>query len=264
MRHAALLLLCVSTLASAAEMSHEETVVRTTYARLAYAVDLNTAYKAVRTNPKITTEEMSKQVAAHGLHFVISEVVVGDLKDIENKKYVEAAGQYPDGQDVIDSTVATENVTENGGNTVSTDTAMVRWGPGPNAIAPNVTVGQMRPILEQEAGISPILRYCSYTIKVSLDGRTREYKASFLFGADGQVAAGDTVVNINGGALSHFLTHTSYPDILMKTRYRESLAVGDFLSASKRAEASCNHAELCCDAESLQCGVPAGDLGREP
>ncbi|MGB8579683.1 MAG: hypothetical protein WCD47_02580 [Candidatus Sulfotelmatobacter sp.] len=248
---------------AADSMTHEETIVRTAYAKLAYAADLNTVYRASR-NHKITSEDMTKQIDAHGLHLTLSDFTVGNLSDIADKKYVDVAGQYPDGQDVIHAGLVTISVNNNNGQPVSSDTTTARWGPRQYALAPNLTIRALMPILEQESGISPLVRYCSYTVTVSLQGKSRTYKAWFLFGDNGQIAAGDTVLGSNGGALNYFLDHPVYPDILLHTDLGKIPAVNNFLAANARTEASCKHGDICCDAASLACGVAAAELGRQP
>jgi hypothetical protein len=249
--------------ALAADMTNEETIVRTAYAKLAYASNLNTIYRASR-NHKISSEDLAKMVDEQGLHFTLSDFTVGNLSDIGDTKYVDIAGQYPDGENVIHSHLVTVNVKE-GSRSVSSDTASAQWGPGQYATAPNLTIRAMMPILEQESGISPLVRYCAYTVTVSLQGKSRTYKAWFLFGDRGQVAPGDTVVDINGGALSHFTAHSVYPDILLQTSLGKLPAVSSFLTATERAESSCPHGgDICCDVTTLACGVPAAELGRQP
>jgi hypothetical protein len=52
-----------------AQMTHEETVVRTAYAKLSYAVDLETAMRVVRHNPNITYAQLTQEVAKESLTF---------------------------------------------------------------------------------------------------------------------------------------------------------------------------------------------------
>ncbi len=257
-------LLLASFSTAVAEMSHEETVVRTAYAKLSYAVDLNTVYRVTQRNRKISASDLAREIENRALRFTLSDFEVGNLADIGDRKYLDLAGQYPDGQDVIHSYPATVNMTE-GGPTITSDTAAAQWGPGQNAVSPVLTVKAMLPIMEQESGISPLVRYCSYTVTVSLGGRSRTYKATFLFGGNNQVAAGDTVVDINGGALEYFLTHPVYPDVLLRTTLRKNPAVRGFLESNRgTADASCKQGDICCDALSLQCGLPAAEARREP
>lgn len=260
------MLLTSMPMATAAEMSHEEAVVRNTYAKLSYAVDLNTAYRAFQANPKISAADLARQVELQGLRFKLSDFTVGNLAHIAEAKYADVFPQYDDnGEDVIHTNVTKENYGEVGGATASMETATAKWGPAPNGRAPDYTVGQMIPVLEREMGVSPPLRYCSFTVTATLAGRSRTYEASFFFGAKDQVAPADAVADVGGGALWHFLLHPLYPDILLRTRIGEIPAVREFLTANQRSNASCKSGEACCDAETLQCGVFSADLtGRQP
>jgi hypothetical protein len=152
------------------------------------------------------------------------------------------------------------------GVAASMETATAKWGPAPIGRTPDWTVGQMIPELSREMGVSPPLRYCSFTVTVTFAGRSRTYKASFLFGQNGKVAPVDPVVGIDGNNLAYFLLHPVYPDVLLQgTRVSESPAIRSFLSVNQRSGASCKSGDACCDAETLQCGVFSANLvGRRP
>jgi hypothetical protein len=99
--------------AAAAEMSHEETMVRTAYAKLSYAVDLETAMRAVRHNPKITYAQLAQEVAKESLTFRLSNFSVGDIASLpQNHKYYEFFPDIRDGGDVIDIGNVAETLTE--------------------------------------------------------------------------------------------------------------------------------------------------------
>lgn len=255
---------------AAAGMTPEETAVRLAYAKVSYAVDLNTAYRAVLANPNISTAELTKQVEAKGLRFKLSDFTVGDLANIGNLKAKNAFGQYPDGQDVIEVSLDTESFTEDGPDgkavEVSSDTAKAEWVTGPYGNVPDYTVAKMLPIMERESGVSPLVRYCTYTVTATLNDRSRTYQASFFFGGKDGIAPGDTVVGLGGGPLKHFIDHPAYPKVLLQTSlWSRSAAVRNFVLTNQKANASCTHGDACCDAASLQCGVFSADVvGRQP
>ncbi len=249
--------------ALAGDMRHEETVVRTTYAKLSYAVELNTVYRVVLANPKIDPGEFTKQLDLRGLRFQLSDFTFGNLADIAGAKYTDVLPPYDgNGQDLIHTSVATENYSEVGGATASMETATAEWGPPPNGRTPDWTAGQMIPVLEREIGVSQLLRYCSFTVTATLAGRSRTYKASFLFGRSGRAAAVDPVTGTDGNNLQYFSSHSVYPDVLLRTRMGEIPVIRSFLEANQRSGNSCKSGEACCDAETLLCGVFSADLAE--
>jgi hypothetical protein len=91
MRYIAVLcVILISVSMAVAQRTHEETVVRTAYAKLSYAVDLETATRAVRHNPKITYAQLAQEIAKESLTFRLSNFVVGDIVSLpQNHKYYE-------------------------------------------------------------------------------------------------------------------------------------------------------------------------------
>jgi hypothetical protein len=247
-------------------MSHEETMIRTAYAKLSYAVDINTAYRLAQSNPGINPNELIRQVNLKGLRFLLSDFKVGNLADIADAEYTDMFDQYPDGQDVIYARVETETYSEAGGASAQMETARAEWGSGPEGTAPHRTVRQMIPALEQESGIpdiAPLQRYCSYGVTATFAGRSVSYRAAFLFGANGKARPDDVVVGVGGGSLFHFLLHPAYPVAFLRTRMGDNPAVRYFLTSNQRTGASCTSGDACCDAETLQCGVLSTDLAAE-
>jgi len=264
MRYLAVFCVMLASLSgAAAQMTHEETVVRTAYAKLSFAVDINTAYTVALTNPGISPADLAELVERKGLRFTLSNFTVGNFSDIA-KEPDEVLGQYPDGQDVIHTSVASATFNESNMPPISSDGATAQWGQGPEGRSPHLTVGQMLPIMEQESGVSPLLRYCTYTVVATLAGRSRSYRASFFFGEGDKVAPGDVVVALGGGAIAPFISHPVYPRVLLETSLWKNPAIRNFVSTTQRPETSCKAGigEVCCDAEKLQCGVAAADVRK--
>jgi hypothetical protein len=232
-----------------------------TYAKLAYAVDLNTLDKLVTFNPNIDPTEAENKIQTQGLRFILSDFKVGNLSDIANVKYADALGQYPDGQDIVHVSLSTLHHEDVGGASASTETATASWGPGPMGTPPDYTVERMMPIMQEESGLtSPLVHYCAYTVTVTLGGRSRTYKASFLFAANSDAVSGDVVVGIGGGALLHFITHPIEPSVFLDTTLFKNRAVRRFLESGQRTQ-SCVRGEVCCDPIALSCGISAVELG---
>jgi hypothetical protein len=263
----AVLFLCALS-AVAADMTHEETTVRTAYAKLSYAVDLEVAIRAVKANPKITYSQLAQQVGEESLTFHLSDFTVVDIASVANQKYAQVFADIRDGGDVIDITSVTETLTEEA-NGVKTETSMnvarPRWSKGPLGQVPYGTVAEMLPAMERESGISAIMRYCAYNVTVTFEGRSRTYRAEFYFGPEGsgEVTPGDMVVALGGGTLLELLTKPVYPEVLLKTAvYGSNAAMQQFLWANRNSSASCKSGEACCDLTALHCGVFSADLKR--
>jgi len=278
MRYLAVTCMMLASLSAAvAQMTHEETVVRTAYAKLSYAVDLETAMRAVRHNPKITYAQLAQAVARESLTFRLSDFSVGDIASLpQDHKYYEFFPDIRNGGDVIDVASVTETFTEeiHGPPHVKTETSMnvarPRWSHGPLGPIPDVTVAEELPIMNRESGLSvPLTRYCTYTVTVTFEGRSRTYRAAFYFGPQGQPDSGDMVVALGGGALPELLVKSIYPQVLVETTmWGTNPAVRAFLEANQRSNETCRRGEACCDLSALQCGVLSTDLntelGRQP
>jgi hypothetical protein len=257
--------------AAAAGMTHEEQTVRTVYAKLSYAVDLETAIRAVRHNPKITCAQLTQEVTKDSLTFNLSDFSIADISSVLDRKYAEVFHDIRDGGNVIDITSVTETFTEENKPGVKTETSMnvaqPRWSIGPRGAVPDLTVAEALPIMERESGISALMRYCTYTVTVAFEGRSRTYQAQFFFGPEGQgeVNPGDMVVALGGGMLQDLLVKPVYPEVLLKTaQYGKNPALREFLEVNQRSNATCKHGEACCDLSALQCGTYSADLKGDP
>jgi hypothetical protein len=266
MRYIAITCMILASISAAsAEMSHEETMVRTAYAKLSYAVDLETAMRAVRHNPKITYAQLAQEVAKESLTFRLSNFSVGDIASLpQNHKYYEFFPDIRDGGDVIDIGNVAETLTEekDGLKTETRmDVAQPRWSHGPLGDLPDLTLAQALPIMEQESGVPSLVRYCTYNVTVTFEGRSRTYRAAFYFGPQWQPDAGDMVVALGGGALPELLVKPVYPQVLVETTmWGKHPAVRAFLEANQRSNETCRSGEACCDLSALQCGIYSADL----
>src|SRR5579863_10193621 len=133
MRYLAVICFMVASLSGAlAQMTHEESVVRNTYAKLSYAVDLETAYRAALANPNISASDLEKAVAKNALRFSLSDFTVGELGNILDTNFRARFPQYDgDGQEVIHTRLQTESHSEDGAGPTSMETLTVKWGAAP-------------------------------------------------------------------------------------------------------------------------------------
>jgi hypothetical protein len=264
-----LALLCVTAAATDnAVMSPQELAVRNAYAKLSYAADLRTIYRAALVNPSINPADLAAQVETQKVKFTLSNFVIGDLRGIADVKFTKAFPQYPDGQNILQISLDTENFTDIDGEkqfAVAMDTAIANWTKGPIGSPPSGTVGEMIPVLEEESGVQEIVSYCTFTVTVAYGGSSRTYQSYFFFGPNGEPAPADTVAGLGGGALQHFLRNPAYPTGLLQTSlWGKSKAVRDFVLANQKTNPSCKKGDACCDVVAVQCGVFSGDLiGRQ-
>jgi hypothetical protein len=98
---------------SSTTVTHEETVVRTAYAKLSYAVQSRTVYMEAQKHPDLTTVELAKRLQANELRFDISEMSSGNLSDIGSRPYSDFVAK-PDQQEVLRITHDEETFEENG------------------------------------------------------------------------------------------------------------------------------------------------------
>ncbi len=242
----------------AATMSHEETVVRRAYSKLAYAVQLKTLLDTARTttNPA----EVAEAVRKNELHFTLTDFKAGPLSEIAQVNYDDLVTK-PNGDSSLAVSVHTEQVNE-GGQIVSSNLANTPKWTKEQIVHEDwkVPIGKALPIIEQQNDGIRLLRYATYTVTVEFDGRYRTYKAMFLFGKDkngDEAMVPLDVVNINGSSLDFFAQHPVGEDVLLRTKMRTLPAVQTWMSGHAIKGCSLKSKDTCCDAASLMCG-PGG------
>ncbi len=267
-----LLMLAVSLAKSQQQMSHEEQVARTTYARLSYAVQVNEVHKAITDFAKdkmLDNATLGQRLKAAELTFVLSDFKVGNVTDadIGRTKYADLVTK-PSG-DSLDiahgySTFGTDSPAD--GSRIPQQTksviATVQWH-GSQTIQEDWEQpwAKLLPMLENSSWFT---RYASFKVIVSFQGRSREYRAMFLFGRDPRTGAeyivpGDTVAGLTG-ALHFFATNNAYPEALIEGGVgRDIPAVHDWLS--RQVSPGKSHDDNC-DPVTAKCGVTLQDLQK--
>jgi hypothetical protein len=266
----AVLLLLSGGIATSQQMSHEEEVVRTTYARLAYAAQVNEIHnlwleKGQR--QQIDPVQFNLRMA-QGLRFELSDFKVGRVSEILPVKYKDLVTKPSpatgDSLDIGAGHVGGSNKDANGNVTESTSAiAQVRWIPS-HDIGENwdVSFGTIYPLTE-EAGKHN--RYAAFKVNATFQGRSRAYHAMFLFGpGDGKsetILAVDTIVNINGGALGRFITEDAYPGTLIEGGLGDKNAVvREWLRTQQTTQGV--KGELHCNAVTGRCGINEQDFKK--
>jgi len=229
----------------------DEAIARNAYAKLAYAVQSRTVYMELQNNPDITSAELANKLQANELRFDITEMSSGALSEIASRPYSDFVSP-PDRQDELGIAFDTETFNENGQRFTS-HFAIPHWVPSSDDPGGNWDV----PVKDALGGERTFSRYISATITVRFQGRSRTYRAFWLFGAD--IRAIDLVTG--NSILRSFALETAYPSVLTDTNLRSRTAVSDWLNSTQRFVPSCKTGkqDVCCDS-AMHCGVSAEDL----
>lgn len=244
--------------AAFAASPQDEQVVRTAYAKLAYAVQVHTVYTAAH-HPNLTASELAKQIQANEVRFQITDMTSGPLSEIADRPYSDFVA-VPDGREVLQ--IAPSEVVFNdkvNGIHTTSNLATVSWGE-----AQAVTAGSwdipVRELLTKGAGQpgwpTDPTRYVTATVTVSFQGKTRTYHTLWLFGSSGFIGI-DTVANS-----TEFAKEGLFPSVLTDNRLNSRPVVREWLESNKRIDSTCKtgKVDVCCDAATMACGVAAPDL----
>jgi hypothetical protein len=248
-------------------ISHEEEIVRVTYARLSYAAqvnDIHTLWLEKGKRQQIDPIQFKLRLDQH-LRFELTDFKVGPITEILSVKYkdlvTKPSSSAGDSLDVGTGHIGGSNSDAQGNRTESSSTiAQVRWIPTQD-IKENwdFSFGTIYPLTE-EAGKHQ--RYASFEVKATFQGRSRIYRAMFLFGPNGQpILPIDTVININGGALTRFIAEDPYPGTLIEggLANKDPLIRG-WLEMQQTTGGKSG--EVYCDLDSVRCGVNQEDFNK--
>lgn len=241
--------------------------VQRAYAKLTFAIDVGTVHSSVIPGTGVQTAALSRALDARELQIELCDFQIIALRDAAGVRFRDILTQ-PDGTEVlqiaprvfsrvVEPTATTPRIE------VADNSAAAQWAPGETVSANwDVPVEEAAPSFEHPNWWKTIV---SYSVTVRFQGKTRDYRAFFLFGADEQgnqqILPVDTV--LQGGALYHFLTASIYPATLLRTEYRAEPAVMNWLRSNQRFDLDCPTGEACCDLTALKCGLLSADLDQE-
>jgi hypothetical protein len=212
-----------------AQAVQEQTIIKTAYAKLAYAVAINQAWTKITANADIDSAKLISQVDAEGLHFNLKDFKCGNLADVANAKYLDVF-ENQNRQSYVETSGSMISSSEVDGPTTRTNTAVAVWRNEPHGAPPDWTVKEMLPYLQQESGLtSPLSRYCTYTVTATLASRSETYRAYFLFTAEGEASPGDMG---HGGTLLNFLKQPVSPELFLKGHLSKNPAASKFLESA--------------------------------
>ncbi len=241
------------------QMTHEEKVVRQTYAKLADAAQLQTIHEALD-NRHITSAALDSRLAADQVQFHLTNLSSGKLSALTNVVYADLVTK-PMG-DVLAVAPGMLSYKEDLKEPIQEVTAHVMWTTG-QELNENWDI-PAGPALAQIENAHWYSRYAAFTMTMEFQGKSRTYKAIFLFGVNDkgeeEVLPIDTVTG--NSALAFFVKQSVYPATLLKTNLRANPAVAGWLKSHQVFDAACKPGieKACCDSATLACGVATEDV----
>jgi hypothetical protein len=255
--------------AMVADMTHEETVVRTAYARFAYATSqapigdlaLEAGGNPIRPDAKNKTPE--QRFAETKVSCSISNFVVGNVGDVLDHKLSEFITQP------VSEMLEVASVEGMGYGGVRWNYLRLHWLPAPamNSVAAALTIREELQELWKDK-LPSIQRYVSYSVTVNLNGKSLgPYRAMFLFGNDAQGSEHVLPLDPNTSAigLGQALAMDLSPAAFTQTRLRSSSVVKNWLTENQMSGAACvpnepGRKDVCCDLVRMKCGPSSTDV----
>lgn len=236
----------------------DEQVVRTAYAKLAYAVQAHTVYDTAMRQPKLTSAELKRELQFYELRYEITDMSSGALSEIASQLQSDLVTPLGTGDAVQIGTVE-ENHRENGKRVIS-NFAIAHWYRDERDKGhPDVWGIPLKDALGLSGDEGKFSRYVRATITVHFQGRSRTYRTLWLFGSE---MIGADFVGAGDNAVSEFATRSVFPSVLTDTSLRSRSVVNDWLNSTQRFDASCKTGkqDVCCDSATMHCGVNSEDL----
>ncbi len=244
------------------KMTHEEEVVRVAYARVAFAGQINEIHALLKehgVHNKLDRAEFQRRIQST-LQFELSDFKIGPISEIAKIKYSDLVTKPS--QTSGDSLFVAPghfNYSKDGEPTQSA-IAATHWIP-----SRDITENWDIPFADgyaQGEWSGQHQRYASFKVKATFQGRSREYRALFLFGTGPNgtelVSPIDTIVNINGNAVTHFVRHDAYPETLIEGGLGNDPTILEWLKANQTSHGHPGTAN--CDPVTMRCGIHGDDL----
>ena len=269
--------LCLSypALTRAQSMSHEEEVVRNTYAKASTLCSLEAISQAGLNQlggKTIDEAELTKQLANATPVFTLSGFKTGTILSISSSQWGQLATMPQAGTQILGAGITTFNFSDNG-NPVSWHVVTADWQRSSDA-PEFIKASEQRSVADTiklgspEWSSKPVTytEYASFTVKLTFQGKAvGPYRALFFFGKDGQ---GNDVVTPNDAVSNSILWDvlwnepSYYPTGFVNSRLRQQPVIEKWLQANAIPQGSCtaNH-ELCCSRG--RCGISEDDLNQD-
>lgn len=258
-----------------AGMTHEEAMVRTAYAKFAYACEqevigqlaLEASGSPAAAPAGASGPSSGQRLAAAEVTFRLADFAVGNLNDIASRKAADLIS--PPIGEMLTATTPVHTYVDYGGGR-SWYSVQPRWQPAsaPSVEVLDATVSELHGM--EWRGQAPTTlwqRFASYSVIVTFQGKSRgPYKALFVFGHD---ANGNEMImpedaTTDSVALATALAVRLFPEPFVSTRLRTYPVVANWLNAKQRSGASCSTGQddVCCDLIQLQCGPGKADVSE--
>ena len=249
-------------------MTHEEQVVRTTYAKLSYATQIyaiKSAMDEVNVHPPSDNATVLDRIAQDTVTFQFTSIQVGDFAGIAKTAYHDLVTK-PNGENILSIATGFWTYTTDEPKETRAATGYPAWT-GSSILAGEDWTVPFAVVVQkvQAAGkedMSPYKRYAAVSVTVAFHNQTRSYKSLFVFGHDVQgkerILPVDTVVG--GSALAFFLANSVYPAVLFEPGMRKVPFVAEWLR--ENAAAGIASGQVGCDLQTLKCSVPQADVTR--
>lgn len=264
--------------AQAQDMSHEEEVVRNTYARFSLMCSLPPLTRAgmeqlggAKIDPRVVDAESAKATPVYEL----SDFRTGAIADIANDTWNTFVTVPRPKTEILDGSGLTESYSDNGNNT-EWYMAKVQWTPAHNGNSKIEKLILAQPVFEiiklgipqWQYATTPITytRYAAFTVNVRLQGKSSgPHRAIFFFGNDIKgreyVAENDL---ISGGELGYALYPNNDPSGLLLGKIREAPIVANWLRNNVMPASDCpastQHAWCCSHG---RCGISPVDFNKD-
>lgn len=264
---------------NAQNMSHEEEVVRNTYAKLSLMCGLTpTSHAGLEQlgGSKIDQQALERKVADATPVFDLSDFRVGPINEIASDHWDNfITDQHTKGDPHLDGTLSTLSQTDNGNHT-EWRAAEVRWKPTPSPgnaeayrLIKSLPISEIMKLGSPQWGGDNVTykRYAAFTANLTFQGQSSgPYKAIFFFGTD---AKGNEYIAINDLVAQQPLWYMVNQRIdesgLLLGKIRESPVVADWIRNNVTdSSASCTLTgppDLCC--AHGRCGISQTDFNRD-
>ena len=252
------------------QISHEEQVVRTTYAKLSYADEVGIIVSAMSNGDKwkIPAESLDKALNSR-LDFQLSHFKTGDVKEIEGRIVSEISGFPKEATDpvlnVVPSTYNYHNQSPGLDESPSWMLyAQIKWkelGYDPNR---GGNLWPMAEILKLPEMGGTFTRYATYTVTLTFESKSITYNTLALLETkpDGSENVHFMDVHCGTSMLDLLARTTIFPAPFIKTHLRNVPVVRRWLSANVQSctGRSKKDGDVCCDPGSGRCGLEQHEL----
>ncbi|HZE79309.1 MAG TPA: hypothetical protein VE604_00325 [Candidatus Polarisedimenticolia bacterium] len=256
------------------QMTHEEQVVRATYARVTFAAQLGMLWHAVELDEGwpglndglVLTKAMNEQV-----RFDLTDFKVGELKDISTASWTSLIEGPVDTLFIHFVEMPVGFTKDNKTRNFPITYADAAWKPAAlsaidrqeervrTSLVP--TVKEVLRSLRKPNGGGEWKRYASYSVVASLREKSISYRATFLFSPDGQEIL--PLDYATGMGIASFVKTTMFPSALVDTAFREIPLVQSWILSNEiKGCKTSNQPEVCCDPVMGRCGIASEDLQR--